>query len=138
MSGLQDIPVKSLSTREVTGNLEPILYEIKYALAELIETKAVNVIDLQNIPISEAELSELLEILGKGEIEAELDVLGKTTITETQYSGVWRVCHYAGGDVLVGHFIEICFVPELLTAQEEDVRQGLEKLNQTLASEVSQ
>lgn len=117
----------------VTGNLKPVLHEIRHALQSLIEQSKPTMLDLNGIPFSPSELAELEAFLGQGEIAIELDVLGKTHIQECSYAGVWRIQHFNEQDKCVGYFIEVDHVPEILRSQSDDILEGLNTLSGILA-----
>lgn len=119
----------------VTGNLKPVLHEIRHALQTLIEQGQPTMLDLNGIPFSPSELAELETFLGQGEIALELDVLGKTRIQECSYAGVWRIQHFNEQDKRIGYFIEVDHVPEILRSQSDDMREGLNTLSGILAME---
>ena len=115
-----------------TGNLQPLLYEIRHALARWIETGAEHVIDLRCLPLSPAEESRLLHRLGRGEVSARLAALGESEIHETAVSGVWLVNHFNQAGDPVGRFIEICACPGILVTQGDDARDALTALDAML------
>lgn len=117
-----------------TGNLLPILHEIRHALARWLETGENHIIDLGSIPMAPGEESGLLDTLGRGEVQAELDALGRSEVYETAIAGVWLVTHRNTDDALIGRFIEICKVPDILQSQAEDARQALIALDELLAN----
>lgn len=119
---------------ELTRNVKPLLHEIRHALDALLEGGARSVIDLRSMPLAPGEETQLLEELGHGEVYARLNALGPTEIIETRYPGVWLVVHYNKADEVIGKFIEVCEVPELLHSQQEDMREGLELLQAQLES----
>lgn len=130
-------PVSKLTNRDLqqvepgaglTHNVQPLLHEIRHALAQLLETGAANIIDLRSIPLAPGEEQRLLAELGEGEIRAQLSALGPSEIIETRFPGVWLVTHYTANDEIIGRFIEICEMPRILMAQPEDIRDGLEQL----------
>jgi hypothetical protein len=43
------------------------------------------------------------------------------------------VVHFNNDNEVIGRFIEICDIPDLLHSQQEDIRQGLEQLQSQLA-----
>ena len=90
MSEYSVIPIYN---EEQTGNLLPLLHEIRHALDQLLGSGEKTVIDLSAMPLSESELQTLIEFLGEGEVKAELDILGGSRIVETRFSGVWLVQH---------------------------------------------
>lgn len=115
-----------------TGNLEPLLHQIRHGLEHLLNTGEKTVIDLSAMPLADSELETLLEILGSGEVIAELNILGKSIIEETRFSGVWILRHLNEAGENDRIFIEIDSIPSLLCAQAEDIQLGLTKLDQYL------
>jgi len=111
-----------------TGNVGPLLHEIRHALARLAEGEAGTVIDLRSLPLAPGEEQRIEEALGEGEVRAELDALGPTTILETRFPGVWLVTHCNTEDEIIGRLIEVTRIPGLLLAQPEDIRAGLRQL----------
>ena len=133
MGGLDSIAVKIVGTGEAaTGNLWPLLHEMRHALNRLLATGEPSVIDLAGLPLSAAEERELLDTLGRGEIQVKLDSLGPSTISETAYAGVWLVVHRNLDDQVMTKFIEVTFVPEILKSHVADVRLGLDRLQARL------
>ena len=122
----------------LTHNVQPLLHEIRHSLTQLIETGAINTIDLRSIPLAPGEEQRLLDALGEGEIHAQLDALGKSEIVETRFSGVWLVTHYNANDEIIGRFIEVCKMPRILMAQTEDIRAGLEQLAAELGPDTTE
>ena len=116
-----------------TGNLVPLLHEIRHALARWLDDGHTHAIDLRSIPMSPGEERRLLELLGDGEVRATLSALGSSEIAETAYPGVWVVTHYNDDEVLVGRFVEICGIPEILQSQAEDAAVALQHLDDLLS-----
>ena len=117
-----------------TGNLLPLLHEIRHALNSWLDDGTTHVIDLGSIPMAPHEETQLLETLGQGEIQATLSALGNSEIIETGTAGVWLVTHHNEEGVLVGRFIEICHIPAILKSQTEDARFALQVLDNLLAT----
>ena len=117
-----------------TGNLIPLLHEIRHALTGWLEQGKEHVIDLGNIPLAPGEADSLLEQLGVGEVSARLALLGASDIIETRYPGVWLITHYNETENITGRFIEVCEVPGILKSQAEDSRAGLERLENELSN----
>ena len=111
-----------------TGNVMPLLHQIRHAVHELLETGKVTVIDLRSIPMGPGEEDRLAAALGQGEVQVRMSALGPSEIIETQYPGVWLVTHYNSEGETIGQFIEVCGFPALVMAQVEDIRAGLEQL----------
>ena len=126
---LQAIRVR---TEVASGNIPPLLHEVRHALAALSETGAGNIIDLKAIPLAPGEQEAILATLGEGEVRAELQSLGKSEIRETSFPGVWVVTHYDEQGDIKARFIEITRMPEILESQAPDITEGLARLESLL------
>ncbi len=119
---------------DLTRNVQPLLYEIRHALQALVETGEAGVIDLRSIPLAPGEEEKLIDRLGCGEVIVRLDALGPSEIYETQYRGVWLVTHFNTDNSIIGRFVEITLIPEILKAQQEDMKDSLLQLDEALLS----
>jgi len=129
MSSLDTIPV---NLEAATGNVEPLLHEIRHALKRLAQGKAGTVIDLQGLPLAPGEQEQIEAALGEGEVRAELQALGPTLVQETSYPGVWLVTHRNADDAVIARMIEVTLMPEILMSQREDIERGINKLESEL------
>jgi hydrogenase-1 operon protein HyaF len=135
MSGLtnrEDLPVAS--GEFLTCNVEPLLHEIRHALGRLLGNGESTVIDLRSIPLAPGEEETLLGELGRGEVAAQLSALGTSEIFETGFPGVWVVTHCNSEGEVIGKFIEVCDMPDLLKTQQDDIRDSLAALEARLAA----
>lgn len=117
-----------------SGNIEPLLHEIRHALTRLLEEGTSTCIDLKSIPLAPGEEERIMRALGTGEVRAELAVLGRSELIETCSPGVWVITHFDEGGAQQARFIEITAVPEILRSQEADIAAGLKRLTAQLAS----
>jgi hydrogenase-1 operon protein HyaF len=117
---------------DLTWNVKPLLHEVKHALFNLIKNDKTTIIDLRSIPLAPGEEEKILETLGRGEVQSQLDALGISEIIETQYSGVWIVTHYNDENEIISRFIEITTMPDILRSQTEDVNAAYNRLAETL------
>ncbi|MGD2055712.1 MAG: hydrogenase expression/formation C-terminal domain-containing protein [Gammaproteobacteria bacterium] len=115
-----------------THNVLPLLHEIRHALGQWLQGGEATVIDLRGIPMAPGEEEQLIARLGGGEIQARLSALGDSEIVETAYPGVWLVTHRNTDGEVIGRYIEVCEIPQILKAQQEDVRAGLQRLEAEL------
>ncbi len=115
-----------------TGMAWSILTEIRTLLHQLAETGEPAAVDLRSIPLTTADRAQLEELLGKGEVSASLDVLGRTEVWETGYPGVWWVRHMGAGDQVSSEEIAITPVPDILRAHPVDIDAAADRLNNTL------
>lgn len=127
-----DIPVTV--TSEFTGNVTPLLHEIRHALGALLENGKQTIIDLRSMPLAPGEEAHIESALGKGEVRVELNALGRSDIIETQYPGVWLITHSNTEGAVLGKYIEIALIPDILQAQAGDMQAGLEQLSEKLQS----
>ena len=117
---------------ELTWNVQPILHEIRHALGRLLETGETRIIDLRSIPLAPGEEDTIIDTLCCGEVHAKLNALGPSEIYETRFAGVWLVTHYNEEEEVIGRFIEITRIPDILRSQSEDIGIALATLEQEL------
>ena len=117
---------------DLTWNVAPLLHEVKHALARLIKNNEMAVIDLRSIPLAPGEEEKILNALGQGEVQSQLNALGLSEIIETQYAGVWLITHYNDENDIIGRFIEVTTMPDILRSQKEDVIEALSRLSESL------
>jgi hydrogenase-1 operon protein HyaF len=129
MSSLDAIAV---NIEAATGNVPPLLHEIRHALERLARGEPGTVIDLRSLPLAPGEEERIDAILGRGEVRAELDVLGKTVVQETAYPGAWLVTHRNVDDAIVAKFIEVTRMPDILMSQQQDIERGISQLERKL------
>lgn len=120
---------------EFTWNARPILFEVRHALEELIDSGETSIIDLRSIPLAPGEEETIIKTLGQGEVHARLDALGPSEIIETRYAGVWLITHYNDENDIVSRFIEITAMPEILKSQDEDMSDALIELAHELGTQ---
>lgn len=111
-----------------TGMAWSILTEIRTLLSRLADTGEVSAIDLRSIPLTETDRTQLEELLGRGEVSVQLDVLGATEIWETGYAGVWWTRHRGADDKVASEEITITPVPEILRAHPVDIATAANSL----------
>jgi hydrogenase-1 operon protein HyaF len=130
---LDDISIKVAADLHSIGSVDALLNEIATRLQRFIATGESSMIDLKSLPFAPEEYEGLRTALGRGEVSARLETIGDSELYETHYPGVWWVTHYnVEGDV-IADLIEIAAVPAILHSQPEDVRDGLERLQQQLS-----
>ena len=112
-----------------TTSLLPLLHQVQHALQHLIADNEPSSIDLRNLSLLAEQEQCLLDFLGKGEVEARLNVFGESILQETKYTGVWLVEHYNPDAELTGRYLEIAWLPNILSSPVEDVHHAIEKLS---------
>ena len=116
----------------LTFNVEPLMHEIRHALDELLRNSNSTVIDLRSLPLAPGEEQKILDLLGRGEIQATLQALGNSEIIESGYPGVWIVTHYNHEGDIISRFIEVTTIPEILLSQRQDIDDAHDRLNRML------
>jgi|GEM_PF-387019 len=111
---LNNIPIQ-IKSKISLGTLLPLLHEIRHALNKLLNQQEETAIDLRNFPLSQQDKQTLFQVLGKGEIQAELTALGRSLIWETQLPGLWVVEHYNTDEILLSQSLEITGIPSILS-----------------------
>jgi hydrogenase-1 operon protein HyaF len=139
MSGLTSIPITVEPIEDAVkawGNSKPILHEIRYGLKRLAESGESTKIDLNSIPFGPGDEERLLAMLGKGEVEANVDALGPTRVWESAIHGVWLIDYRNLDEQRLALHIEIATVPDILGTQPQDIHDAIDKL-ETLIETVS-
>jgi hydrogenase-1 operon protein HyaF len=116
----------------LTWNVRPLLHEVRHALDNLIKNGETAIIDLRSIPLAPGEEDKILNTLGRGEVQSQLNALGPSEIIETEYAGVWIVTHYNEDNDIIGRFIEITTMPDILCSQAEDIIEAYNRLAENL------
>ena len=127
MSRISEISVQVDASH---GNVRPILFEVLHALDKLLEDDTPTTIDLAGLPFGPGELDRLEAALGNGELDAELNALGKSRIRETAYPGVWWIEHRNANDEATGRYLEVTRIPEILCSQDADIVAGQARLGE--------
>lgn len=137
MSESENIPVSVEPmgvTAEAQVNSLPILHEIRHGLKRLAETGASTLIDLQAMPFGPANEAQLFDLLGEGEVQAEIDALGSTRVWETGIHGVWIIDHRNLEQQRLALHIEIASVPDILRTQVQDMEDAIKELDVRIAA----
>ena len=124
-------------TEHSTGMARSILAEVARMLEALVESGATGAIDLRSLPLTEADLEQLEEGLGRGEVVAELDLAGRSAVWETSYAGVWWIRHRGAGDKISSEEIAICPVPEILVSHTADIEAAAQRISEDLQEPIA-
>jgi len=138
MTGLSDISVmvnysdNDEAGVEVTENVRALLTEISSMLSALINDDMIDSIDIHSLPLLPGEHEAIQTILGQGEVKANFDSLGTTTIYETALAGVWWVTHNNEEGDCIAETIEITTIPAILESQHDDIENACTALQEQL------
>ena len=134
MTALDDIPVRS-DQDSFTGNVLPLLNELRHALRRLADSGETTIIDLRALPLAPGEEALIEHRLGRGEVSARLDALGPSEVYETRFAGVWLVTHRNENDEIMGRFLEVSRMPALLCTPQDDLQDSISELEQLTAAD---
>lgn len=132
---LSDIGVSVEPKVVPTGMAQALLRELADQLKQLADHGTEDAIDLSSLPMNSADLDQLRELLGRGEVEVSLDTIGRSEIFETRYPGVWWATHYGDDGTKLTERIEITAVPQMIRSHPEDIRNAHHRLRESLTSD---
>lgn len=112
--------------------IRALLCEILAKLENQIATGETARIDLRRLPLPADGLGTIRDFLGEGEVSATLRGVGSCSFRETHTFGVWWMTQFNTAGDIVGEFIEIASVPELLKSGHVEMADGLEDLRRRL------
>jgi hydrogenase-1 operon protein HyaF len=119
-------------SERATGMALSVLAEVGRMLEALTETGQDGAIDLRSLPLSDADRAQLEEVLGQGEVRAELDLAGNSEVWETTYPGVWWIRHRGTGGKIATEEISVCRIPEILITHPVDIKAAAGRLREEL------
>jgi hydrogenase-1 operon protein HyaF len=117
-----------------TGMALSVLAEVGRLLESLALTGQPGAIDLRSLPLTDADRRQLEELLGRGEVSAELELAGRSEVWETSYPGAWWVRHRGAGDRIAAEEIAVCPVPDILLAHPDDIHAAARRVRRDLAA----
>jgi hydrogenase-1 operon protein HyaF len=124
--------VQSPCLSGTTGMSHSIMSEISAHLQALAEHDRSAAIDLRSLPMTEADRRQLEELLGRGEVTANLELAGASEVWETRYPGVWWIRHMGAGGKIATEEIAITRIPEILKTHPTDVEAAARRIRQEL------
>ena len=119
----------------VTGMALSVLAEVGRLLEALAASGQPGAIDLRSLPLTDADREQLEELLGRGEVQAELELTGRSEVWETAYPGAWWIRHRGAGDRIAAEEIAVCSVPDILLAHPDDIRAAARRLHHDLTTQ---
>jgi hydrogenase-1 operon protein HyaF len=127
----RDNTASCLTTR-TTGMALSVLAEIGRLLNTLADSGEEGAIDLRSLPLTDADRLELEELLGRGEVQAEMSLAGESEVWETTYPGAWWIRHRGDGGKIATEEIAVCRIPEILKTHPIDIAAAARRLGQEL------
>lgn len=128
----ETIPLAGRAASAAEPMIRALLCEILAKLKNLIATGETARIDLRRLPLPEDGLGTIRDFLGEGEVSATLRGVGSCSFRETRTFGVWWMTQFNTAGDVVGEFIEIASVPELLKSGHAEMADTLDDLRRRL------
>lgn len=118
---------------------EAVLREVATMLQQLASDPGFDdAVDLLSLPLGDNGRARLRARLGTGEVEATLELGGRTHIHETAYAGAWWVKRLDDDGRALFEQIVIARVPALLRAHPEDAGAAAQRLAAELVASPNQ
>lgn len=114
--------------------IRALLCEVLSKLESLLAAGASDRIDLRRLPLPADGLRTIRDFLGEGEVHATVRGVGSCSFQETRTYGVWWMTQLNTAGDVIGEFIEIARVPELLKSGDVEIRDSVEDLRRRLAT----
>lgn len=124
--GLAELARPDAMTSAVLGEIGAMLAALQH------DPASEQVIDLASLPLSSGDRSALRLRLGRGEVEARIEVVGRTEVVETGYAGVWWIRHVDPDGHALLEQIVVARVPALLRAHPTDIQAAAQRLQAEL------
>lgn len=124
-------------TSQLTGMAHSVMAEVARLLEALANDGQTGSIDLRSLPLTDADRQQLEELLGRGEVVAELEVAGRSSVWETAYPGAWWIRHRGAEDKISSEEIAVCPVPDILVTHAADIESAATRLRRVLDGDVA-
>jgi len=118
-------------------NVMPVLAEIKDAMARHVPGRPNHVISFTLLPMNEADLTFLGEMIGGGKIRSMSKGYGTARVTSTRARGVWQVEFLNAMGTVIVDTIEIGDIPAAILAEVEDFEDSAERVREVLGTVAS-
>jgi len=112
---------------------DAVFREIPVLMQRLLDTGETGTIDLRSLPMTDWDRQQLATRLGEGEVKAFVTVGGTSTVTETQFAGVWWVRHEGADGRIAAEQVVVARAPEFLLAHPADIEAAQRRLSAILS-----
>ncbi len=127
----------SITAPDPTGMADAVLNEVASLAARHAETGDWAAIELTSMPLTRQDREEIETRLGRGEVEATIELAGRSEVWETAYAGVWFVRHLGIDGKVATETIEICAAPVILLSHPDDRRAAAARLGEDLRAKAA-
>ncbi len=114
-----------------------VFSEVRVRLEHLLTDGETSTIDLRFMKSMPDERGHLAEMLGRGEVSAEVNSIGRSEVLETAMPCVWLVRHYNSEAELVSELLEVTEFPEILASDRQAAAHCLKVLSANAVSGIN-
>ncbi|WP_416798746.1 hydrogenase expression/formation C-terminal domain-containing protein [Ciceribacter azotifigens] len=111
-------------------NVMPVLTEIQDRVARYREGDPAHVITFSLFPMSPEDMAFLQTTLGAGPVQLTSRGYGTCRVVATGARNVWSVQFFNAMDTIILDTLEICDIPSVAVAAEEDFRDSATRLRE--------
>lgn len=112
-------------------NAPALITEIADKMAAL-DADTPHVVNLSLLPLSEGDVAFIAATLGKGRTTILSRGYGNCRVSSTLCRNVWWVQYFNSQDALILNSLEVCAVPQVAMAADEDFEDSFERLTEIL------
>jgi len=111
-------------------NVMPVLHEIGDRIARYKDGDEPHIITFSLFPMSPEDMNFLQQTLGAGPVQLTSRGYGTCRVVATGARNVWSVQFYNAMDTIILDTLEICDIPSVAIAAEEDFRDSEMRLRE--------
>lgn len=113
-----------------TMNVMPVLHEISEKMAAYKPGDEADTITFTLLPMSPQDMDFLQDTLGSGPVQLTSRGYGSCRVLATGARNVWSVQFYNAMDTIILDTLEICTIPTVAIAAEEDFRDSATRIRE--------
>ncbi|MCO6184612.1 hydrogenase expression/formation protein [Rhizobium sp. L1K21] len=113
-----------------TMNVMPVLHEISGKMATHRAGDKAHTITFSLLPMSPQDMELLQDTLGSGPVQLTSRGYGTCRILATGARNVWSVQFYNSMDAIILDTLEICSIPSVAVAAEDDFRDSASRIRE--------
>lgn len=111
-------------------NVMPVLHEISAKMASCKPGDDAHTITFSLLPMSPQDMEFLQDTLGSGPVQLTSRGYGTCRVLATGARNVWSVQFYNSMDTIILDTLEICSIPTVAIAAEEDFRDSAARIRE--------
>jgi hydrogenase-1 operon protein HyaF len=111
-------------------NVMPVLHEISEKMAAYRPGDEAHTITFTLLPMSPQDMEFLQDTLGSGPVQLTSRGYGSCRVLATGARNVWSVQFYNAMDTIILDTLEICSIPNVTIAAEEDFQDSAQRIRE--------